>query len=120
MNTTNAVADVTKPAAHKAGPWKLIEGEANLRDMSKIVVVADESYRIALVQTEWSNPRVRAEDLANGHLLAAAPELLAAAMNAQELLVQLIKTPMSGAQRELCRDILAPLNVAIAKAGGAS
>lgn len=67
-------------AKHTPGPWKMIEGKADLRQMSSIVLANDPDYQIAYVNTEWSHKAGREQDLANARLIAAAPDLLRIAL----------------------------------------
>jgi hypothetical protein len=67
---------------HTPGPWALKIGSADLREMSEIVKASDKIWRIAYAMREWSNTQQQAEDDANARLIAAAPELLEAAIYA--------------------------------------
>jgi hypothetical protein len=79
--------------AHTPGPWRFAEGSQSRGEMSS--VYSGEKFRIAYVVTESINAAQRATDIANGKIIAAAPELLNA-----------------------CRAALAIVSVAIAKAEG--
>ncbi len=81
-------------AAHTPGPWINHDG-----------IIRDNSPEGWLVATCRFNPK----DDANARLIAAAPELLAAALKAESLLTQLIERGVylePGALREL-RDAIA-------------
>lgn len=59
---------------HTPGPWQFIEGDRELGAMSDIMATDD--FRIGYVLCESRSEPVRKEDIANGRLIAAAPELL--------------------------------------------
>lgn len=65
---------------HTPGPWRL-EGNR---------IEADDRHSVLPVATVYRSPGDEAEDAANGALLAAAPELLAALREVLEIALQCI------------------------------
>ena len=63
---------------HTPGPWTFTEGRQERREASTVHRADDKEFAIALVTCEWMNEQQRLEDIANAHLIAAAPELLEA------------------------------------------
>ena len=82
-------AVATPLQAHTPGPWKVILGDAGIRQMSRIVREDKSDYQsepmlIGYVIRESENAQQQAEDDANALLIAAAPDLLAACKAALE------------------------------------
>ena len=98
--------------AHTKGPWKFIEGDRERRAMSDIVRDDQEDFRIGYVLCEWSSNPARQEDIANGRLIAAAPELLNA------LLVLTLDPRIANWLDNNDPKALEQANAAIAKANG--
>lgn len=68
----------TEKVTHAPGPWAFEEGDRDRRGMSSIRKANDREFLIAHVLCDFRNDDVRAEDIANARLIAAAPELLEA------------------------------------------
>jgi hypothetical protein len=107
----------TESTQHTPGSWNV----QRLTPSAKTWRLLDSQWQIALFSFE-NLPKV--QDDANARLIAAAPDLLAAAINALALLAQIDaicitgKQPAFGVIRELARDAAGPVRVAIARATG--
>lgn len=87
----------------------------------RVVPVAGAYYEVRTKQDDTPGSRnnfclVSCENENEAQLFSAAPELLSAAENAENLLKELFRRVKVGAETELCRDALAPLRNAITKA----
>jgi hypothetical protein len=68
---------------HAKGPWTVILGRDECREMSRIVQTHKSGHQpepmlIGYALREWANVRQQQEDDANARLMAASPDLLAA------------------------------------------
>lgn len=66
---------------YSSGPWKAKVGDKDRRAMSMITKANDPAFTIAHVVCEAHHVEQREEDIANAHLIAAAPELLDALLS---------------------------------------
>ena len=104
----------TENTQHTPGPWK-----ANTLPDLTLEILGKDALPVA-VTCFYRNGTQQA----NARLIAAAPELLAASINALALLAQIDaicitgKQPAFGVIRELARDAAGPVRASIARATG--
>lgn len=74
---------VSRLTAHEGftpGPWTVVEGKSENREMSRIIKTTTGEYEpmlIGYVLRDWANGQQQEEDNGNARLISAAPELLA-------------------------------------------
>ena len=111
----------TTPATHSPGPWKVdIWGYSHATPPRKELCIQNKDLRLAVL--DWDegqdNPYTVAEQTAqaNARLIAAAPDLLKALIEAQAALRKALPFCPADAEAHHVGEVLDEVNAAIAKA----
>lgn len=119
MTTTAKTERETAADLVSKAPWYVSGVRTRHNGMNVLQIISEPAGEVlALVPYSDRTPKAHAECYADANLIAAAPELLAAAKHLSELSDQ-IYVEMSGAENRLMREAWEAMDAALSKAGGA-